>query len=491
MSKMAAAPLSIGQRKALRGLAIAVVLMGGAATALAVGFEPWLRARVQSEAARRGIRLEFEDFEATWGLLTLHRVSFQQDRPLRVVGTVERVEIHLQGFQASTISLGTANVDVQATGQEVLAQLNAGSPNAGEEGPAATPITAQDLTLNWRPVVGQPAPVTCGGASFSLQASALQLQCHVALAGLPAAALQLNWERQQRSAQATATSTIWPALRLSATAKFATDPLLVQLTLPETTLPPPLSLLLGVPALKTATVSGRIELRWPLGLSMQTPSGTLFLTLKNFEPPHPVELQGFDFGTQTDLVSDFSLSRDRKKVALKNIRVQAGSFALTGDGALDASRARVNLHGALSCALLAKAAVQARVGSALGKWAGKWASTLALQQVEGKVAFDVDASVEFDGKSLPRFEKRLHPGCGLKPLKLAELAQLQLPTPGIADLAELGVKLGELLPKLPVNPRLLPEGSARPPPGLPMPGLESPRLPKQLFSATPAPSAAP
>jgi hypothetical protein len=490
---MLGAALSMGQRKALRGLAIAVVLLGAAATALALGFEPWLRARVQSEAARHGVSLEFEDFEVSWGLLTLHRVSFQQDRPLRVVGTVARVAIELQGFQASAISLETSSVDVQATRQEILAHLNAGTSETPEGSTTGPLITAQNLTLNWRPVLGQPAPVSCAGASFSVQSSKLELQCKVALAGLPTAALQLHWDRAQRTAQATASSTFWPALRLSATAKFATDPLLVSLALPETPLPIPLSLLLGVPALQTATVSGRIELRWPLGLTMQTPGGTVSLTVKNFKPPHPVELQGFDFGTQTDLVSDFSLSRDQKKISLKNIRVQAGSFSLTGDGALDASRARVNLQGSLSCALLARAAAEAQVGSALGKWAGKLASKLALQQVEGRVAFDVDASVDFDGKSLPRIDKRVQPGCGLKPLKLEELAALQLPEPGLADLAELGARLGELLPKLPATPSLLPDGSAQPLPGLPMPGLGTPRLPpgKQLVPAAPSASATP
>jgi hypothetical protein len=489
MSTMLAAALTPGQRNALRGLAIAVVLLGGTATALVLGFEPWLRARVQSEAARRGVSLEFEDFEVSWGLLTLHRVSFQQDRPLRVTGMIERVTVQLRGFQASAISLETSSVDVQASTQEILAHLNAGAPQQ-TEGSSSPPITAQNLTLNWRPVAGQPAPVTCSGASFAMQSSKLDLQCKVALAGLPAAGLQLHWDRAQRTVQVTAASTVWPALRLSATAKVATDPMLVSVTVPETPLPLPLSVLLGVPALKTATVGGRIELRWPLALSMQTPNGTVSMTLKNFEPPHPIELQGFDFGKQTDLVSDFSLSRDHKKISLKNIRVQAGSFSLTGDGGLDASRARVNLRGSLSCALLARAAAEAQVGSALGKWAGKLASKVALQQVEGKVSFEVDAALDLDGKSLPRIEKRVQPGCGLKPFKLEELAQLQLPEPGLADLAELGVKLGELLPKLPTTPNLLPDGSAQPLPGLPLPGLGLPQT-KQLAPAAPSASATP
>jgi hypothetical protein len=121
---------------------------------------------------------------------------------------------------------------------------------------------------------------------------------------------------------------------------------------------------------------------------------------------------------------------------------------------LEPARARVTLGGSLSCAVLAKAAAQAQVTSALGKWAGKLAGKVALQQVEGKVAFEVDASLDFDGKSLPRIEKRVNPGCGLKPLNLEELAKLQTPPPGLADLTELGTKLGELfpLPDLPIAP---------------------------------------
>jgi hypothetical protein len=500
MAQMIAAALSPARRTALRVALTVMVLLALAAGALAFGFPPWLRARVQAAAAQQGVALDFEDFELTWGLLTLHRVSFEQERPLHTRGSAEHVRVQLDGFQPRSITLQTPSIDLLASHQELLAQLNAPTPEITDQQQPAVPVTAENLTFNWRPTSAALPLVSLGAGSLSLQPSSVELAGHVAISGLPVGELQLSWDRKQQSARVAATSALWPNLHLSANAKFGSDPLSIVATLPETPLPVPLSLLLGVPALKTASVSARVELRWPLGLSMQTPGGTALVTLKNFEPPHPAELQGFDFGTQTDLATDYSLSRDHKKVTLKNIRVQAGSFALTGDGSLDPSKGRVTLQGSLSCAVLAKAAAEARVGSVLGVWAGQLAGKIALHQVEGKVAFEVDTELAFDGKSLPRVDKRVFPGCGLKPLKLEELAKLQ---PADLDLADLGARLREMLPdltKLPAAPNLLPGASAQP--GQPLPIQPWPTLPgfgtqrRQLAPAAasspaPAPSSQP
>lgn len=482
---MWAMALSVAQRTALRTVLVVVVLLAGAAGALALGFPPWLRARIESVAAQRGIALKFEDFDASWGQLVLHGVSFQRERPLHVQGTAQRVIIQLDGFQPRAITLETPSIDVLATTQELLAQLNAPNPEPSSSDGSSSPISAADLTLNWRTAGDSTPQVSLTEATLSLKPAITELQGKIAVRELPVGTLQLTWDRTAHQAEVAAISSAWPALRLVAKAKFAADPALISVTLPETPIPLPLSILFGVPALKAASLSARVDLQWPLGLSMQTPGGTASLTLKNFEPPHPVELQGFNFGPQTDVVTDFSLSRDHKKVALKNIRVQAGSFALTGDGSLDASRARVALRGGLSCALLAKAAAEAHLGSVFGKWAGN----LALQHVEGKVAIEIDAEMPFNGVPVPRVQKRVLPGCGLKPLKLEDLAKLQ--PPGL-DLSQLAAALRQALPELgnlPPAPNLLPD---MPPPAFPelvMPGLGGKR--KQLAPAAPSASAQP
>lgn len=479
---------SVAPSKALRAVLIGLVLIGGAATAVAFGFEPWLRARIESAAAQRGIALQYEDFEASWGQLVLHRVTFQQERPLRVQGNVRRVVIQLDGFQPRSIVLETPIIDLLATSQEVLAELNAANPEPTAGSSTPPPVTATEMTLNWRAASSETPLASLTDSTFSHSAAATVLQGNAVVAGLTLGTLQLSWDREAKTAQLAATSSAWPTLRLAGSAKFGADPLFVTVTLPEMPVPLPLSLLFGVPALKAASVSARIELRWPFGLSMQTPNGTASLTLKNFEPPHPVELQGYDFGPQTDVVTDFSLSRDHKKIALKNIRVQAGSFALTGEGAIDAARARATLRGGLSCAVLAKAAAEAQVGSVFGKWAGQLAGKLALMHVEGKVAIEIDGELPFEGMPIPKVEKRVLPGCGLKPLKLEELAKLQPPQ---LDLAQLGAMLGQALPelgKLPPAPNLLPDPSAKPAPLPPFPGLTLPGFGKSKQLA-PAPSA--
>jgi hypothetical protein len=404
--------------RALRTILIVAVLLGGAAGVVALGFEPWLRARVESAAAQRGVALQFEDFEASWGQLVLRGVTFQRERPLHVQGSAQRVDIRLDGFQPQSIALDRSSIDVLATSQEILAQLNAPSPEPAVGSSPTPAVSATALTLNWRSATSEAPRASLSNATFSDPGATLDLQGIAAVSGVEVGPLQLSWDRVAKTAEVTVTSSTWSTLRMTGTAKFGVDPLSISLALPDTPVPLPLSLLFGVPALKAASVSAKVDLRWPLGLNMQTPSGTASLTLKNFEPPHPVELQGYDFGPQTDMVTDFSLSRDHRKVALKNIRVQAGSFGLTGEGSLDTSRARVALRGGLSCAVLAKAAAEARVGSVFGKWAGQLAGKLALLQVEGKVAIEIDGELPFEGMPVPKLEKRVLPGCGLKPLKL-------------------------------------------------------------------------
>jgi hypothetical protein len=138
--------------------------------------------------------------------------------------------------------------------------------------------------------------------------------------------------------------------------------------------------------------------------------------------------------------------------------------------------------------VLAKAAAEAHVGSVFGKWAGQLAGKLALMQVEGKVAIEIEGELPFEGVPIPKVEKRVLPGCGLRPLKLEELAKLQPPE---LDLAQLGAMLGQALPelgKLPPAPNLLADPSTKPAPLPPFPGLTLPGFgkPKQL---APAPSA--
>jgi hypothetical protein len=269
---------------------------------------------------------------------------------------------------------------------------------------------------------------------------------------------QLNWNRAQHNAAVDIAFSSPLSLHVSGQLNASSDPIQLHLDLHETSLPAAVLALPGMAPFAKTTLSGSVQAQWPQGLSTDLPGGKLYLTLKNFTPPHPVELNGFDFGKQTDVASDFVLSRDHRQLILERTRIQAGAFALTGQGQLAAARATLQLAGSLSCSLLAKAAAEAHLGTVLGQWAGK----IARKQVEGNVNFQVNANWDFSAGLMPHVTRHIEPGCGLKPLKLQDLpllSQLGL------NLDELAAQMQDALPGLPVlppTPRLLPDPALLP-----------------------------
>src|SRR5262249_38963527 len=68
--------------------------------------------------------------------------------------------------------------------------------------------------------------------------------------------------------------------------------------------------------------SGPADLVFPKGLEPGNLTGHIASRLDGFVPPHPVELDGFLFGSTTLFSTDVDVSADRTSVDLRNTRVQ-------------------------------------------------------------------------------------------------------------------------------------------------------------------------
>ncbi|HTM44429.1 MAG TPA: hypothetical protein VL137_05710 [Polyangiaceae bacterium] len=447
-------------RKIALALLLLLVALGAGAAFL---FPGWLRDRIQCEALQRGVVLDFKDFDLSFNALTLSalqldQVTFSADKPLTISGSADLMVIALTDFEPRSITLQKAQIDVTASGEEVLQQLTGQAQSSPAGAASGLDVSATDVQLRWKPSSSAEPLLTVGGANFSTTGGGITLGGAFGLGKVALGNAQVNWNRAQHSAAIDlALSSPLPA-HISGHLRADADPINLTLDLHETALPALLLALPGMTDFSKTTLSGMVQMQWPQGLSTQPAGGKAYLTLKNFTPPHPIELKGFDFGKQTDVQTDFSFSRDRRSLLLEHTHLQAGSFALNGQGQLDAARATLQLAGSLSCSLLAKAAAEAHLGTVLGQWAGK----LARKQVEGDVNFQINANWDFSAGIMPHVTRKIEPGCGLKPIKLQDLPLFN--RLGL-NLDELAAQMQEALPGLPAlppAPKLLPDPALLP-----------------------------
>jgi hypothetical protein len=175
---------------------------------------------------------------------------------------------------------------------------------------------------------------------------------------------------------------------------------------------------LGIPLpVSGVTASGRVDLVFRKGLETGPISGRLDARLDGFVPPHPVELDGFLFGNTTTFSTGLEVSADRRFIDLKNSRVRAGAFDLSGSGRIERRDAYavigMNLTGYLPCAAVAQSAAAAHVGTFLAEIVG----TAARHVVEGSVSVRVRISADSRNLGAANVERTVGVGCGLSPLK--------------------------------------------------------------------------
>jgi hypothetical protein len=484
MTPIAAEPMS-KRRRWLLALGVLAALLAAAGVALALGFEPWLRGRIQAEARKHGAEVDFADYQLSLSELVLQGVRFSSNRPVPTVGEIEQLRISLQNFRPTAVFAQSATVEATASVEELLARLQQPARHEATGAPAELPLSVTDLHVSWKPNASSEPLLTLGEGKLELGGQRESLAGVFTAGGSLIGTTQLQWDRTEHRMSFDVVFGGLALPHISGTVQAGNDPLLIDVLVHEAVIGPLIALYTGHAEFARTLLSGKLSLHWPVGLSTRGPGGKIYLTLENFEPPHPPELQGFDFGKQTDIESDFSISNNHRQLTLENLRVQAGSFALTGGGKVNAASAELKLNGSLSCVALAQALATAELGSLFGHWAGK----LAKRHLEGSVGFAIELALDLNAaRPSPSVQKHIVPGCGLKPLERTDLPTLrQL---GV-DLRELEADLRQAIPELqalPPAPNLLPDGLQLP--ALPqLPGFK--QLQEPAAQPVPGASAAP
>jgi hypothetical protein len=200
---------------------------------------------------------------------------------------------------------------------------------------------------------------------------------------------------------------------------------------------------LGVPLpVPGVTASGHADLTFESGFETGRVTGQLEARLDGWIPPHPVELDGFLFGTTTTFTTNLDVDTTRTAVLLSGSRVRAGAFDLTGGGRIDrkdgSATILMNLAGNLPCSAVAQSAAAAHVGSFLAEIIG----SAARRVVEGSVGVRVKIAADSRNLAGATVEPTIGVGCGLKPLKAMDPKLLQR-IPGVLQ------DLAKQLPSLP------------------------------------------
>ncbi len=424
------------------GLIAVVVVFAGA-------LPRWVERRVVAEANARGFELRDGDISFGWQWV---QVTDAKVTLLGVPGLsadVGVIDVQLAGFEPQRIAVG--RVSARASGELGVLLSALDSWRAAHAKDLRAPLTIKpfsftlaageasalaftngELSLSGERVVVRAPGLTALGrelGAFSAQQEPASARLALTLNQGPLENPTLSVEQSRGAAR-----TLHLALAPIALGKLS-KVLGLELPLPDTVL------------------SGTIDVK---GLDTSAPlsraSGALGFILKGYIPPHPVELDGFVFGDTTELGSSFILEPERLGVRFADLRVKAGQFALRGAGGLrlegDHGRLTAELAGSLPCGALAAAAAESRLGRALGRLTGK----AALQTLNGAVG--VRVAVDADTRQLDkaRVVRTITPGCGLKPLTLAELQALGELAPGAlapAMLRDFETLLKNPLPPLP------------------------------------------
>jgi hypothetical protein len=191
-------------------------------------------------------------------------------------------------------------------------------------------------------------------------------------------------------------------------------------------------------------------------------AGDLALRLQGFVPPHPAELSTYRFGDTTTVALTFAGTKALERFELPQVAVKAGEFGLAGNGRLErhglSLHVRMDLSTQLSCIKLAAGLADAQLGLDIGNWVRRNGSKALEGSVAVRVQLDADTSHLDDAKMV----RQIGVGCGLKPMTLEQLLQLELPPlPDAAHVEHIvsqithgGLNLPNFLPTLPTLPTL-------------------------------------
>ena len=464
----------------------------GVGIAVFVFLPKYVRAQIIEQAKRRGVELEPGEvsFGIGWVQVKDSNLSLVGLPSVRAKAGI--IDVELARFTPQRFKL--SDVKVEATGSAAALEADLATWLRAHEAQFTEPVSMKPVSVEYRQQPsGAPSIAITGG-----EVSAAETELHLNASGLKVeghelGAVQLTGKKNHAELAMTLgiSDLKNPTLSFDATSG---ENWKLHIALAPVVLGKLGAALNTAMPLPSVTASGTFDLDLPRVLTpVSHPTGHADASLKGYVPPHPVELDGFVFGDTTEIASKFTVLPEQLKLVLEETRLKAGSFVLQGGGSVGVEaggpRLRLNLSGTLPCGALAGAAAQTRLGAALGKLTGK----AARETLAGTVGVKVVVEADVLNLDKPRVLKTITPGCGLKPLSLAELHALGelLPEaldPAVADdLAKL-LKTPLALPQLPPDTNLdLSRLGKVPLPTLPLPTLPlpAPTAPKPTKPSTP------
>jgi hypothetical protein len=433
-----------------RILLVVGLLMAALGALVALGFilvprwlVPLAEARVLDEARRHGVILVPRSIHFRKDAVILTDTAFSLVGVSGVRGRAAYIVIGLSGLSPNAITV--TSVDTVVVGSAAELALSVGEWSERHTSAYALPVTASEVALRWSTAeADQPWFSVQHGQITRTGDTGMFSAREALLSGRTLGRMGAVWTTERSAVRIGLGETELKDAPIRAELTKGAEQSTLTLTLEPTDIRR-LSEPLGVEIpLEQVSVSGSSTLLFDDKALDREIEGRLEMKLDGFVPPHPPELDGFVFGKATTFESSFVLSSDHKLVTLKDARVKAGSFVLTGQGSIqrEATHARtlMRLRGNLACTALLGAAAESRLGRTIGPLVG----AAARAALRGSVSVIVDIDADSRNLAQAKLRRTIGVGCGLKPLELPGLPPIEIPLPNLPT----------TLPTLPKLPRL-------------------------------------
>jgi hypothetical protein len=456
----------VSAKKVLLGLfAVGLLVLVGLGVAAVILVPRYVEREVIAAAKQRGIELEPGEIAFGWGWVQVANSRARLVGVRSVKLGIKLADVALDGRIPLVFAL--ADVTVDAVGNPLVVGDELSAWSKAYEKLTPEPVTINGLALTFRTAAGAEPELAMSQARMVAKAGRVTLDAPKAsLYGRALGPLRLGRDAEKVAMLVTLGQTPIENPMLNVEIRSAEQTLVHAALRPISVgeLGKALGIALPRPDIG---VSGSVDLSIPKSLLSGRVTGRVDFALKGYVPPHPIELDGFVFGDTTTVASALELQPERLRIEIKDARVKAGRFEVTGGGELraegrNAGRLLLLLRGELPCNALAGIVAETRLGRALGKLSGKAARTI----IGGGVGVRVSVDVSTDKPDKAQIVKTITPGCGLRPLSFEEL-----------------VKLGELAPEA-LDPAVLAdlkkvlEEGIHAPPNSALPNLEIPGLGK-------------
>jgi ADP-dependent NAD(P)H-hydrate dehydratase / NAD(P)H-hydrate epimerase len=412
----ASPPARKGPSRLVLVTTLVALLLGGGAVASIFLVGPMLRGRIVDQARGLGVELAFDGVTFWWTSASLENATFRLVGVPGLTGHVENLDVSLASFEPARFDGTNVHVDVVGSAADLAVALGEWTKN--HPGAYRIPVAAHGLAVTWKPSAAEPAWLSIeGGALTESPSGATFSAAHAMVSGVDVGSVGAAWTAEAASVSMGFGAADTASAPVKVVVQHAATPPTAQITLAPT----PLERLAGpwgipLPA-PGVTASGQVDLTFTRGLEAGPVTGAVQARLDDWVPPHPVELDGFLFGTTTTFTSRLDVSASRSTVQLSGSRVRAGAFDLAGTGRIDRNDGfatiSMSLAGNLPCAAVAESAAAAHVGSFIAEMIG----SAAKRVVDGSVSVKVRISADSRYLDRARVEPVIGVGCGLTPIR--------------------------------------------------------------------------